>query len=500
MSDSDPEGATDAAGPIHLNLLLIDGSDADRDQLYRILSSVITDAGAIHQAATLEGAWEIAASLDHLEALVGGIPSSGGDALFDLRDRLHARFGPVAAAFCSREDMSPYFDRVIEGEMLFYKPVNDEVMRDWLSQRTGMQLRARRPEAAEAAPPAVESDLPLEPGDDAIGPEGEEDTLPEPAGTAESDASLADGIAEGGSGGDLAGPGPEVPSVPEGGGEIPAAGEDPAESAATTGPEEAEPPPGPGDALPEGLLRVGTQLGDYELLSIIQHDEDLAMYEAQQISIGRRVALKTLYRRHRTDPNWVGTFAHEARSRALVSHPNISLVYEADQDRGVTYYTLELIDGPTLAQLAAAGTALDDATLWRTLKVVADVLHYLKQNRMEHRMLSADTIFLVGDGQPRIANPVKPGVPMPEEDSAQMRLIAEAVRPFVRGNNRADKRLVALLDRMSNPARVDGVKSGHGLSEAIRHLEDQALHPPPRRRSKSAATAPPSSPASSSDC
>ncbi|MCB1088230.1 MAG: SUMF1/EgtB/PvdO family nonheme iron enzyme, partial [Verrucomicrobiae bacterium] len=65
----------------------------------------------------------------------------------------------------------------------------------------------------------------------------------------------------------------------------------------------------------------------------------------------------------------------------------------------------------------------------------------------------------------------------PEEDSAQMRLIADAIRPFVRGP-KADKRLVALLDRMSNPARVDGIKSGHGLAEAIRHLEDQALHPP----------------------
>lgn len=395
------------SGSSHLNLLLIDESDTDRDQLFRILSSVITDAGAIHQAATLKGAWEIASTLDHLEAIVAGIPEENGAAIFDLRDRLVERFGPVATAFCSREDMSPYYDRVIEGEMLFFKPVNDDVMRDWLSGNTGLSL----------------------------------------------------------TGGAAAAPEPEAY-------EAPAYPSEPAYDAS------AETAPVAGDSLPDGLLRVGTQLGDYRLLSIIQHDDDLAMYEAEQISIGRQVALKALFRRHRTDPTWVGTFAHEARSRALVSHPNISLVYEADQDRGVTFYTLELIDGPTLAQLAQAGTPVDEASLWRVLKVVADVLHYLKQQRMEHRMISADTIFLVGDGQPRIANPVKPGIPMPEEDSAQMRLISEAIRPFVKGNPKADKRLVALLDRMANPARIDGVKSGHGLSEAIRHLEDQALQPP----------------------
>lgn len=434
MSDSGPTA--------HLNLLLIDESDLDRDQLFRILSSVTTKAGHIHQAATLNGAWEIAQSLGHLEAIVAGIPKENGEAIFDLRDRLVDHFGPVATAFCSRDDMSPYYDRVIEGEMLFFKPVNDEVMRNWLESNTGMELKG----GIEAPPagPGVEAEaFPEESGYDE----------PEATGFDESEAAPE-----------------ESPAAPEDGGDF--------DSAPAYVEEPTEPAPGPGDALPEGLLRLHTQLGDYKLLSIIQNDDDLAMYEAEQISIGRRVALKTLFRRHRTDPAWVGSFAHEARARALVSHPNISLVYEADQDRGVTYYTLELIDGPTLAQLAQAGSDIDDATLWRILKVVAHVLHYLKEQQMEHRMISADTIFLVGEGQPRIANPVKPGIPMPEEDSAQMRLIAEAIRPFVRGPNRADKRLVALLDRMSNPARVDGIKSGHGLSEAIRHLEDKALHPP----------------------
>jgi hypothetical protein len=417
MSDPAYPPSGESSTP-QLNLLLIDESDADRDQLFHLLTHTMADVGAVHQASTLEGAWEIAKGLDRLDALVAGIPEAYGEALFDLRDRLAGRFGKFAAAFCSREDMSPYYDRVDEGEMLFFKPVDDQVMRDWLAENTAFALSGGE-SILETGSEAAEEPVAYE---------------------------------------------PEFPDSVE-----PAA-------------ESAPPPPGPGDALPDGLLAIGTQLGDYQLLNVIQHDENLAMYEAEQISIGRKVAIKTLFRRHRTDPDWVGAFAHEARARALVSHSNISLVYEADQDRGVTFYTLELIDGPTLAQLAAAGQPVDEPSLWRILKVCADALHYLKSHQMEHRMISADTIFLVGDGQPRIANPVKPGTPMPEEDSAQMRLIAEAVRPFLRSGGKADKRLAALLDRMSNPARIDGVRSGHGLVEAIRHLEDQALRPTPRAK------------------
>jgi len=53
--------------------------------------------------------------------------------------------------------------------------------------------------------------------------------------------------------------------------------------------------------LPEDVLPVGTRLGDYKLLREIQRDADFALYEAEQASIGRWVALKTLYRKHRCD-------------------------------------------------------------------------------------------------------------------------------------------------------------------------------------------------------
>ncbi len=373
------------------HLLLIESSAADRDVLHGIASRALPTA-TIHQADSAETAGEIAGRLDRLEVLVIGWPeeANASHPLFDLRDRLATRFGPLAVAHCgTNADTLPH-ERVDPAEMIFFKPVGDEDLGDWL----GDLFIAPEPPAAEA-----DSTEPLAP---------------------------------------------------------PAA-----------------------DELPEGLLPPGTQLGDYRLLTVIQHDDDLAMYEAEQTSIGRKVALKTLFRRHRRDPEWVGHFAHEARSRALVSHPGISLVYEADQDRGVTFYTLELIAGHTLSQLAAAGESIDEPTLWRLLKTTADVLRYLRAEGMEFRPLSADNIFLVGDSQPRIANPIKPGLGAGVDDHRQMTLIADAIQPFLRPGNRADKRLVTLLERMRTPGRVDGIRTADGLAEAIRKLEDEALKPEP---------------------
>lgn len=370
-----PETPTEAV------LLLLDESEEDRAQLLEQLSGLSVRT---HAVASTDEARALVETLDRLDIYIAGIPEAEGKSVFDLHEELAARFGPVATAYCSASDMSSYYPLVHRGEMLFFKPIDDAVLREWLSKAAGVDFT-------------------------------------EPAST-------------------------------------------PPETAASAGEE-----------LPETTLPPGTVLGDYRIGKLIQHDEHFAMYEAEQTSIGRRVALKTLFRQWRRDPEWVGLFAHEARARALVSHPDISLVYEAAQERGVNYYTLELVDGPTLGELARSHTGLDDATLWRVLKVIAGVLNYLKANKMAHRALSADTIFLVNSGHPRVANPVKYGEPI-EDFSTQMVRIAEAIRPFLKGPARPDPRLVALVERL-DPHRIDAIRTPHGLEEAIRHLEDEALQP-----------------------
>jgi len=219
--------------------------------------------------------------------------------------------------------------------------------------------------------------------------------------------------------------------------------------------------------LPEETLPVGTRLGDYKLLREIQRDDNFALFEAEQTSIGRRVALKTLYRKHRKDINWVQGFVNEASARASVNHPAISLVYECDQELGVNFYTLELVDAPSLDDLARRGTELGDTVLWKVLSTASSALLYLRDHGMTHRLLGARNILVVKGAEPRIANPVRGrGAPMTaEEERHQMETLAHALSPFLKRPG-TDPALRSLVGRMGVD-RIDAIHSLEGLRKAL---------------------------------
>jgi formylglycine-generating enzyme required for sulfatase activity len=388
-------------------LLIIDPSEEDRRTVRSILE---TKVDRVIEAADALGAWEATRGLTHLTMLVANIDSAQGGEIFDLRDHLHGEMGSFPCVFCSHGDMTAFYPRVFDRERLFFKPVNRGVLLDWYLTVTTV-------------------DPVLDPGMEAL-------TL----GTAVSEP--------------YGSPVPEIATAPSE--EVPAQPLPSLESA-----------PIP---LPEEALPVGTRLGDYKLLREIQRDADFALYEAEQTSIGRHVALKTLYRKHRKDINWVQGFVNEASARASVNHPAISLVYECDQEMGVNFYTLELVDAPSLSDLARRRAELDDAVLWKVVSAVSSALIYLRDSGMSHRLFTAQSILIVKGAEPRIANPVRGrGLPLaPEEERRQMELLATAIHPFLKKAG-TDPALFSLVERMASD-RIDAINSIEGLRKA--------LHPP----------------------
>ena len=95
------------------------------------------------------------------------------------------------------------------------------------------------------------------------------------------------------------------------------------------------------------------QLGDFRLLSEIARGGMGIVYEAEQISLGRRVALKTLPMAAMLDPRQLQRFQNEARAAAMLDHPHIVGVFSVGCERGVYYYAMQYIDGRTLAQVIA---------------------------------------------------------------------------------------------------------------------------------------------------
>jgi WD40 repeat protein len=91
-----------------------------------------------------------------------------------------------------------------------------------------------------------------------------------------------------------------------------------------------------------------SQVGDYRIIREIGHGGMGVVYEAEQISLGRRVALKVLPRQSARDSMTLERFRREARASARLHHTNIVPIFEVGQDGEVRYYAMQFIQGQSL--------------------------------------------------------------------------------------------------------------------------------------------------------
>jgi eukaryotic-like serine/threonine-protein kinase len=107
-------------------------------------------------------------------------------------------------------------------------------------------------------------------------------------------------------------------------------------------------PGGNDDERPDG---VPAQLGDFRILREVGRGGMGVVYEAEQVSLGRRVALKVLPPQALANPHYLGRFEREAKAAARLHHTNIVPVYGVGSDRGIHYYAMQFIHGQALNEV-----------------------------------------------------------------------------------------------------------------------------------------------------
>ena len=101
---------------------------------------------------------------------------------------------------------------------------------------------------------------------------------------------------------------------------------------------------GPTDTIP------GTaQLGDYRIIREVGRGGMGVVYEAEQVSLGRRVALKVLPFAAAIDPRHRQRFQIEAQAAAQLHHPHIVPIFSVGCEHGIHYYVMQFVDGRSLA-------------------------------------------------------------------------------------------------------------------------------------------------------
>jgi tetratricopeptide (TPR) repeat protein len=189
--------------------------------------------------------------------------------------------------------------------------------------------------------------------------------------------------------------------------DLPATPPAPASSASTDGPDTCpqsasvwENLPGPPPpAVPPLYLEAGAPtIPGYEILGVLGRGGMGVVYRARQTALDRLVALKMILAGAHAGPEERARFQSEARTIARLRHPHIVQIHEVGEHDGLPYFSLEFVDGGSLAQ-RLAGRPLPPLPAARLVETLARAVDAAHQQGILHRDLKPANILMQGKSQ-----------------------------------------------------------------------------------------------------
>lgn len=142
------------------------------------------------------------------------------------------------------------------------------------------------------------------------------------------------------------------------------------------------------------------QLGDFRIIREVGRGGMGAVFEAEQVSLGRRVALKILRFGSVSDKDAIERFQREAETIAGLHHTNIVPVYFVGSERGVNYYAMQFIEGRNLAEVMSDHDAkLDPMQVAEWALQAAEALSHAHRRGVIHRDVKPSNLILDKDNR-----------------------------------------------------------------------------------------------------
>src|SRR5262249_11650871 len=151
-----------------------------------------------------------------------------------------------------------------------------------------------------------------------------------------------------------------------------------------------------------------TKAGRYEITGEIGRGAMGVVYRAVDPFIGRTVAVKTLQLSEQgtglTKEELLARFQTEARAAGLLTHPNIVVVYDAGEEDGLFFITMELVEGKSLQALLDSGQLFPLARVFRIMEQACSALQFAHDRNIVHRDIKPANLMLTPDDTVKVTD------------------------------------------------------------------------------------------------
>ena len=155
-------------------------------------------------------------------------------------------------------------------------------------------------------------------------------------------------------------------------------------------------------------METTIRAGRYEILGELGRGAMGVVYKATDPVIGRPVAVKTIHLSEvgtglsRTE--LLARFQTEARAAGLLTHPNIVVVYDAGEENGLYYITMELVEGKSLQALLDAGHSFPTPRVLRIMEQTCNALQFAHERNIVHRDIKPANLMLTADDTVKVTD------------------------------------------------------------------------------------------------
>ena len=150
------------------------------------------------------------------------------------------------------------------------------------------------------------------------------------------------------------------------------------------------------------------QIGRYKIVGELGRGAMGIVYKAQDPSIGRMIAIKSIRLNDLSDEAERGRMRdrlfREAQSAGILSHPGIVTIYDVAEEDGLAYIFMELVNGPPLEKMLKAEQTPDKETLLSVLRQTAAALDYAHRKGIVHRDIKPANIMIHEDGTAKVTD------------------------------------------------------------------------------------------------